>query len=221
MIEFPPIVIICGHYGCGKTNLSLNIAVAMSKHGKNVTLADLDIVNPYFRSSDYDKLLDVYNIRLISPKFAGSTLDAPAISGEVASLFVQGNQNSFAVIDVGGDPVGATVLGRFAPEIKRLNYEMLYVINKNRPMTADSSDAAALLTEIEDVSRLKATGVVNNTHLMSDTTRETIVGSMRFARETAARLELPLVMTTAPKEIAPTLKQKNIFPVEIYVRTPW
>jgi MinD superfamily P-loop ATPase len=220
-MELPSFVIICGHYGCGKTNLSLNLAVAEAKLGKRVTLVDLDVVNPYFRSSDYERLTDIYGIRLIAPKFAGSTLDAPGISGEVSAVFDKREDSDFTIIDAGGDPVGATVLGRFSHKIKEIGYEMLYVINKNRPMTASSADAAALLPEIEAKSRLSATGVVNNTHLMSETTRETVVGSMRFARETARRLELPLVMVTAPREIATELRQKDIFPIDIYVKTPW
>jgi nitrogenase subunit NifH len=221
-MDFPPFVIICGHYGSGKTNLSLNIAVAQAKLGKNVTLVDLDIVNPYFRSSDYDQLLDIYNIRLIATKSAKGNLDAPALPPDILSVFDKPDDpNDFTVIDVGGDPAGATVLGRFSARIRKKGYSMLYVINKNRPETGDAQTAAALLPEIETVSRLSATGVVNNSHLMGETTRETIVGSMRFARDTAARLELPLVMVTAPREIAADLKQKNTFPIDIYVKTPW
>ncbi|MDR2605933.1 MAG: ParA family protein [Oscillospiraceae bacterium] len=221
-IKIPEFLIICGHYGTGKTNLSLNLAVEQAKSGKRVSLVDMDIVNPFLRSSDYGKLLELYGIRLISPKFAGSSLDAPGLPAEILAAFDRKqSEDSATIIDAGGDPAGATVLGRFAKRIRAGGYEMWYVINKSRPEAATPTDAAELLTEIETISRLSATGVVNNTHLMGETTRETVVGSMLFARETAARLELPLIMVTAPRAIASELTQKNVFPIDVYIKTPW
>ncbi|MDR2529931.1 MAG: ParA family protein [Oscillospiraceae bacterium] len=221
-MEFPPFVIICGHYGCGKTNLSLNIAIAQARLGKNVTLVDLDVVNPYFRSSDHSRLLEIYNIRLIAPKSAGGNLDAPALPPEILAVFDAPDDSSdFTIIDAGGDPVGATVLGRFSNRIIKKGYEMLYVVNRYRPETADAQTAAALLPEIEAASHLCATGVVNNSHLMGETTRETVVASMRFARETAARLELPLKMVAVPRELAAQFSQRDAFPIDVYVKTPW
>ncbi|MDR0936074.1 MAG: ParA family protein [Oscillospiraceae bacterium] len=217
-----PLIIICGHYGAGKTNLALNIAIDRSKAGKNVTVVDLDIVNPYFRTSDYERILSLYGIRLISSRLNGSTLDAPGLSPEILRIFdAEPNPDDFTIIDAGGDPEGARVLGRYADRLSAKGYEMLYVVNKYRPETATARLASALLPEIEAASRLKATGVIANSHLCEETKRESIVAGMRYARETAMRLEIPLVMVVAKRELCPELSMKNLFPVDIFVHAPW
>ena len=217
-INFKPYTIICGHYGCGKTNLSLNIAFDLVAQSKSVTMVDLDIVNPYFRSSDYIEKLKLSGIRMIAPGSSGTTLDMPALPAEIASTF---DNNDYIVIDVGGDDAGATALGRFASKIKKIDYDMLYVINKYRPLTAGAKDAVQLLSEIEAASRLKATGIINNSHLMQFTDEETISSTLPFAEETAKALGLPLKFTTAPRELAQKLNHLNIYPVDIHVKTPW
>ncbi len=186
---FKRYTLICGHYGCGKTNLSMNIAMDLAFRGEEAMLVDMDIVNPYFRSSDYAGLLNSRGIRVIAPGSAGSTLDVPALSAEIASTF---ETDSYVIIDVGGDDAGATALGRFAPKISEIDYDMLYVVNRYRPLPSGSGDAAELLREIEAASRLKATGIVNNSHLMDLTTVETVTSTFRFAEETALMLNLPL-----------------------------
>ena len=189
------ITLVTGHYGCGKTNLSLNLALDFARRGERCAVVDLDIVNPYFRSSDYDELLEAGGIRLIAPRYARSALDVPSLP--------------------------ATALGRYASKFAGLDYTMLYVVNRFRPLTAESGEAAELLGEIETASRLKATAVVNNSHLMGGTTEETILSSMEYASETARKLGLPLLFTTAPRAVADKLTCPDIYPVDIHVRTPW
>ncbi len=218
MPQIKRLTIICGHYGCGKTNLSLNLALDLSKRGENVTLVDMDVVNPYFRSSEYGGLLSEHGIRLVAPSFANTTLDNPALSAEISGVF---GSSGFVIIDAGGDDVGATALGRYAPKIRSYDYDMLYVINRYRPLASEPEAAAAILREIEEASRLKATGVVNNSHLKEFTTPETIMDSMPFASETARLLGLPLRFTTAPKRVAAQSGAESVYPVEIFVRTPW
>lgn len=210
--------IICGHYGCGKTNLSLNLAIDASKRGEKVTLVDMDVVNPYFRSSEYGALLLERGIKLISPSFANTTLDNPALSAEINGIF---DSCGTVIIDAGGDDVGATALGRFAPKISRLDFDMLYVLNRYRPMVSLPETAALILREIEEKSRLKATGIINNSHLKEFTTEETITDSIQYAEKTAALLNLPLKFSTAPRSIASVLKAEDIYPIDVYVRTPW
>lgn len=218
-MEFKPFTLICGHYGCGKTNLSLNIALDLAARGEKVTLVDMDVVNPYFRSSDYRELVKNAGVRLIASAFAGGNLDSPAIPAEVASIF--DNPEGYIIIDVGGDDVGATALGRFSKKISAIDYDMLYVVNKNRPITADAEAAEEILSEIERKSRIKATGIVNNTHLMGFTTEETVLSSMEYARQTAADMGLPLKFTTAPESFADKLDIENVYPVKVHVKTPW
>ena len=218
-MDFKPFTLICGHYGCGKTNLSLNIALDLVARGEKVTRVDMDVVNPYFRSSDYRELVQQAGVRLIASAFAGGNLDSPVIPAEIASIF--DSPEGYILIDVGGDDVGATALGRFSQKIKAIDYDMLYVINKNRPITADAASAGEILGEIERKSRIKATGIVNNTHLMGFTTEETILSSMEYAEQTAREMNLPLRFTTAPESFADKLDIENIYPVKVHVKTPW
>ena len=215
--------IVCGHYGCGKTNLSLNLAVALSKQGKRVYVVDCDIVNPYFRSSDYKKLLDRYDIHLIAPTYAHSNLDVPSLPAEMYSIFSV-PEEEYVIVDVGGDDVGATVLGRFSEEINSLSsYSMLYVINQNRIETATAERAVFHLREIERASRIQATGIINNSHLQKLTTTSDILRSIDFAEEVSKKSELPCCFHTAPHFLEKELKgqRKDFFFLDIYVTPPW
>lgn len=184
--------IICGHYGCGKTNLCLNLALEEAKLGKKVVIVDMDVVNPYFRTSDYMNIHP--NIEFISPTTHGTTLDTPTISPNVRSAFIEKEKTVF--IDLGGDDVGATAIAQFSGELE--NYNMLYVINKNRVMTGEALEAVEILHEIEKASKLKATAIVNNSHLGVETTSYTIKSSFDFASEVARLTNLPLLYSTAP-----------------------
>ncbi len=216
------IIIVCGHYGCGKTNLSLNLAIDAAKAGEQVTLIDMDLVNPYFRSSEYGDLVKPYGIRLIQPVYANSTLDIPAISPAV-SVALMGEEEETVILDVGGDDAGATALGQFAAEISRHPYEMYYVVNHYRPLSAGSLETAELLAEIQAVSRLKATGVVNNSHLKQETTPEDIRRAFSYGEEIAEQLGLPLCFTTIPENLAEEMGNSlpGLRPVRVYVRSPW
>ena len=190
------ITVICGHYGCGKTNLALNLALEAAGEGEKVTVADLDIVNPYFRSSEYGGLLEERGVKLIAPVFAGTTLDTPTLPPELYSIFEPECGRVF--IDAGGDDAGVTALGGLHDLLREAGYEMLYVINRYRVLSQTPQEAAALLGEIETASRLKATALVNNSHLGVETKLETLVSALDFAQETAKLTGLPLLYSTAP-----------------------
>lgn len=186
-------MIICGHYGCGKTNLALNLALEAPAP---VVLADMDIVNPYFRSSEYRDLLAGRGVGLIAPVFAGTTLDTPTLAPELGSIFAQGAGRVF--IDAGGDDAGATALGGLSGRLMAAGYEMIYVINRYRALSQTPEEAAALLGQIEAACRLKATGIVNNSHLGAETTLDVLKEALPFAQETARLCGLPLLYSTAP-----------------------
>lgn len=190
------ITVICGHYGCGKTNLTLNLALEAARQGGPVTVADLDVVNPYFRSSEYKDLLEKAGIRLVAPVFAGTTLDTPTLPPELFGLFEEESGQVF--IDAGGDDAGVTALGGLHSHFAGTGYNMLYVINRYRALSQTPEEAAALLKEIEAASRLKATGLVNNSHLGVETCRETLLHALPFAEKTAELTNLPLLYSTAP-----------------------
>lgn len=187
---------ICGHYGCGKTNLTLNLALEAAAAGEDVTVVDLDVVNPYFRSSEYGGLLEKNGVRLIAPVFAGTTLDTPTLPPEIYSIFDRGAGRVF--LDAGGDDAGVTAMGGFHTQLEEAGYEMLYVVNRYRVLSQTPEEAASLLSEIEAASRLKATGVVNNSHLGVETKLPDLLEALPFAQKAAELTGLPLLYSTAP-----------------------
>ncbi len=212
------ITVICGHYGCGKTNFAIYLAERWAAQGERVTLADLDLVNPYFRSSDYREELERRGVTVLAPLYAGTTLDIPAIAPELFSLAAREGR---IILDVGGDDAGATVLGTLSEPIKAAGYDMIYVINRYRALSGTPEEAAELLREIEAASRLKATAVLNNSHLKSSTTVEAVAASVPYAQETARLLQLPLLDTTIPAFLAGAEGAERFLPVSVTVRAPW
>ena len=196
MGENKRITVICGHYGCGKTNLTLNLALEAAGEGQPVTVVDLDIVNPYFRSSEYGELLGEKGVRLIAPVFANTTLDTPTLPPEIYSVFEP--QAGRVFLDAGGDDAGVTALGGLHAMLEEAGYDMLYVINRYRVLSQTPEETAALLGEIQAASRLRATGLVNNSHLGVESTLETVARALPFARKTAELTHLPLLYSTAP-----------------------
>ena len=210
--------IITGHYGSGKTNFSANLAVCLAEHGEKVTVVDLDIVNPYFRSADFGELFSGRNIELIAPMYANSNLDIPAISFDLERIV---SDEGHVVIDVGGDDAGAIALGRYAEAFSDYSekIDMLYVVNCRRFLTRTADEALELMYEIEAAASMKHTAVVNNTNLLYETTAEVLEQSESFAAEIAEKAGLPIAYTCVPMDINANVT--NPFPVEIYVKKPW
>lgn len=215
------ITVICGHYGCGKTNLTLNLALEAAEKGEKVTVADLDIVNPYFRLSEYGGLLEEHGVKLIAPVFAGTTLDTPTLPPELYSIFEPESGRVF--IDAGGDDAGVTALGGLHTLLNEAGYEMLYVINRYRVLSQTPEEAAELLQEIQTASRLKATALVNNSHLGVETKLDTLTSALDFAEKTSQVTGLPLLYSTAPDfalEPGETLPE-GFRTVKRYVKFMW
>ncbi|MBQ8961967.1 MAG: cobalamin biosynthesis protein CobQ [Ruminococcus sp.] len=214
------ITIVTGHYGSGKTNLSVNLAVRAASEGKSVAIVDLDLVNPYFRTADLRGLFEEKGIKMIAPDFAGSNLDVPSIQFDVEQLAM--NEDCL-IIDVGGDDAGAAALGRYAGALMGFKDQlsMLYVINQRRYLTSNASEAAALMYEIEAAARLRHTDIVNNTNLGCETTLKIIEQSGEFAAKVSAKTGLPLAFTTCPEELCELAPEEGYFPVKIYVKNIW
>ena len=203
-MEHKRLTLFAGHYGSGKTNIAVNYAMLLAEEGKKVCIADLDIVNPYFRTKDSESELEQKGITLICSKYANSNVDLPAIPAESYRL-VQ-DKSCFGVIDIGGDDRGAYALGRFADAIKAEgDYRMAFVLNRHRPLTSTVADAVEIMREIETASGIKFNCIVNNSNIGSETTAETVLDSVAFAEELSEVTGLPIWLYTVEKSVAKEL----------------
>ncbi len=215
-MEYKRITLFAGHYGSGKTNIALNYALNMKRDGKSVVIADLDIVNPYFRTKDSERELNEAGIKLISSSFASSNVDLPALPQEIYSIV--DDKSDYAVMDIGGDDRGAYALGRYADSIVRENnYEMFMVINMYRPLTRDVESTLEVMQEIETACSMKFTAVVNNSNIGEETTAQDVLDSMSYADKVAEASVLPLRLTTVDKKLYNELHEKieNLMPLTL------
>ena len=203
-MEHKRITLFAGHYGSGKTNIAVNYAIAMAREGKQVCIADLDIVNPYFRTKDSADRLAEAGVTLISPQFANTNVDLPALPAEAYRL-VQ-DKSIYGVMDIGGDDRGAYALGRYVDAIKAENdYRMVFVANCYRPLTPTAEEALEVMREIETACNLKFTDIINNSNLGPETTAETVLNSLDYIQKLSQLSGLPVFAHTAEAAVAPQL----------------
>ena len=206
------LTLFAGHYGSGKTNIAVNYALHLASEGKKVCIADLDIVNPYFRTKDSEKELSAAGIRLVSPQYANSNVDLPALPAESYRL-VQ-DKSTYGIMDIGGDDRGAYALGRFAEAIKAENdYRMAFVVNCFRPLTSSVEDTVEIMREIEAAAGIKFTCIVNNSNLGPETTPETVLSSLGFVRELSRATGLEVWLHTAERSVAEGLRDLPVLPM--------
>ena len=259
-LAMPGVTVLVGHAGVGKTNLALNLALAQARAGIPVTLADLDLVNPYFRSSDYAEALEAAGVRLIAPLFARTALDTPSMGGELDGAIEAAGATGTAgarpssqaaggtivpaghpgdgpsapmdatigpgtpspaprlIIDVGGDDLGATALGRYARALKAAGARLLYAINAFRTLTATPQEAVEVLRAVEGSARLQACGVVNCSNLADQTSAADVEQGRVFAHAVADLADLPLVATIVPAALADELAASPGAPVATHAR---
>ena len=213
------ITIITGHYGSGKTNLAVNLALHLADAGEKVTIVDFDIVNPYFRTADFATLFAKHGVTLAASMYANTSLDIPAISFDMERMAYE---PGYLIIDVGGDDAGAIGLGRYAEAFSAYTAEeldMWYVVNRYRYLTEAPKETLELMYEIEAVSRMRHTGIVNNSNLGKETTAETILQAMPYAEEIAKQAQLPLIYHAYRDDL--NLSLKNGLPVQVYVKPVW
>jgi hypothetical protein len=205
-----------GHYGSGKTNIAVNFALTLARSGKNVCIADLDIVNPYFRTADSAQELAEAGVTLISPKFANSNVDLPALPAEAYRLVT--DKTAYGIMDIGGDDRGAYALGRYVPAIlEENNYRMVYVANCCRPLTRTAADALEVMREIEAACGLRFTHIINNSNLGPETTPQVVLDSLPFAQELSRISGLPLWLHSIRQDLLPALQGSGLplFPMQL------
>jgi len=221
-MNFKRLVLFAGHYGSGKTNIAVNIAMDLKKEGKKVVIADLDIVNPYYRTKDSEAELKAAGIPLISSEYANSNVDVPALPQALYSLVDQ--KDRYGIMDIGGDDRGALALGRYTPAIlEENNYEMLLVVNKYRPLTPDAVSTLEVMREIEAAGGIPFTGIVNNSNLGRDTRPEDVIASDAYAQEIARVTGLPVRMTTVWENIAGDVAKAlpDVVPLRLQNKRLW
>lgn len=210
------LTLFAGHYGSGKTNIALNYALYLKECGLPVVIADLDIVNPYFRMKDSEEYLRQHGIELISSPYANSNLDVPAMPKEIYGI--TSDRSRYGVLDIGGDDRGALALGRYVPEILEENdYEMLLVANRSRPLTRTAADTIGVMREIEEACGIRFTGIVNNTNLGPDTTVQDVKDSLPYIQELSESSGLPVRMTCVRHDLCGELEGQieNLFPLHL------
>ncbi len=212
------ITVITGHYGTGKTNFAVNMALDLASKGEKVTIVDFDIVNPYFRTADFKELFAEKGVTLEASMYANTSLDIPAISFDLERMAYE---DGYLIIDVGGDDAGAIGLGRYAEALNEYkdDLDMYYVINCYRYLAEAPEETLSLMYEIEQVSRMKHTGIVNNSNLGRETTAEIIEKSMEYAEKVADAAGLPLIGTACRRDIDADVKDR--IPVDVFVKPIW
>lgn len=221
-MKYKRITLFAGHYGSGKTNIAVNYALAMHGTGLPVCIADLDIVNPYFRTKDSADRLAEAGIRLISSPFANSNVDTPALPGEIYA--VTDDRSTYAILDVGGDDRGALALGRYAPAIREENdYEMLFVANAYRPLTKTPAEALEVMREVEAAGGIPFTALVNNSNIGAETTADDVLATVPFMEELSRLSGLPVKMTAVREDLTDSLagKIENLFPLALQKKYTW
>lgn len=192
--------VIIGNFGSGKTELALNMAFEAASNGQKVTLVDIDVINPYFRSTERKAELEAAGIRLISPNFTSSGVEVPSIPAEIFSVF--SDNSDIVIFDVGGDPVGSIAMGQYYGYFKELeNFEVWYVINCRRPLSSGADENIEMINKITGVSRLKVTGILNNTNLSHETTAADLFAGVEITAEVSKRTGLPIIGTIGTSEV--------------------
>ena len=208
------LTLFAGHYGSGKTNIAVNYAFRLAREGKRVCIADLDIVNPYFRTKDSEAELEALGIKLVSPQYANTNVDLPALPAESYRL-VQ-DRSTYGIMDIGGDDRGAYALGRYAGAIKAENdYRMAFVVNCHRPLPSTVEDTVEIMREIEAACGLEFNCIVNNSNLGEETTPQTVLESVDFAERLSAATGLEIWMHTAEESVARQLPELSVMPMTL------
>lgn len=199
-INLKGLVVIVGNYGSGKTEVAINLAIARKRAGLDVRLADLDLVNPYFRTREAGSVLAKWGVDLVVPDRRYQQADLPMLIPQVSGMIRRPSE--LTLLDVGGDDVGATVLSSLANLFKGQPYHMLQVINPFRPYTGTIAGCEKIGREIEAAAKLKINGVIGNANLIDETRPDHIVKGYGFVREYALKQGLPLTFVTVSDDMA-------------------
>ncbi len=217
------VILFTGNYGSGKTEVAVNYASWLAREGKRVQIADLDLVNPYFRVREAREPLEKLGIEVVAPAGDYHSADLPILLPQVKGLIE--HPKGYTILDVGGDNVGATVLSALTNAFAVTGYDMIFVVNRNRPFTDTVEGVLRLVSEVETASRLKITSIVGNTHLMDETTVDTVQSGIELTESVAKKLGLPVRFITIEKSLLDTqdlmTAKHPVLPLERLLHVPW
>lgn len=214
--------LITGHYGSGKTEFALNYALYLKKRYDKVALIDLDIVNLYFRSREYADMLNANGIVVHGSSIEGNQVDIPALAASISGPL--DDAETQVVVDVGGNDVGARVLGYYRKLIERHGADHLFVVNRNRPETADLATIGPLMQEIANLAHVPVSGLINCTHLLKSTTAKDVLYGQELCEEISQKYDIPIRYVACRSNVCDSLPdnlQGEIFPMEIFMRLNW
>lgn len=216
------ILVLVGNYGSGKTEISLNLALKLARRGEKVTLVDLDIVNPYFRSSERTELLEKEGVKVYAPSFAMSTVDVPSLPADIQAVFADKSRR--VIFDVGGDDTGAAALGQYKPYFDQDDVEVLFVVNAFRPLSGDVDSVCDLMLRVAGRSRLSPTAVINNANVAWETEESDLVRGEELLREVSTHMNLPIGYLCAKQDILDKLPDHlsgERIAIDILMRPEW
>ena len=216
------ILVLVGNYGSGKTEISLNLALKLARRGEKVTLVDLDIVNPYFRSSERTELLEKEGVKVYAPSFAMSTVDVPSLPADIQAVFADKSRR--VIFDVGGDDTGAAALGQYKPYFDQDDVEVLFVVNAFRPLSGDADSVCDLMLRVAGRSRLSPTAVINNANVAWETEESDLVRGEELLHEVSTRMNLPIGYLCAKQDILDKLPDHlsgERIAIDILMRQEW
>lgn len=226
-LNLKKITLIAGHFGSGKTEIAVNLALQNGLAGIPTRLLDLDIVNPYFRSFEAKEQLDAAGVDLLVSSLGGHA-DVPAIPGEVAGIFTKDETKE--IVDLGGDPDGVRLLGMYERQLKNADFDFFFVFNANRPETATFEKGLRYFENIEFMSKQKFSGLINNTHLIHETGVEDVLRGQSIALKIADKVRLPLICNAMTRDIFEIIQsdhdlqvrlQAPSFIIDLQMKRPW
>ncbi len=216
------ILVLVGNYGSGKTEISLNLALKLAERGEKVTLVDLDIVNPYFRSSEKEEMLTEKGIKVYAPSFAKSTVDVPTLPAEIQAVFADKSRR--VIFDVGGDDTGAAALGQYRPYFMQDDVEVLFVVNAFRPLSGDVDAVCDLMLRVAGRSRLNPTGLINNANTSWETESSDLDRGEELLKAVSERMNVPVKYLCAKQDIMEKLPRNltgERLTIQILMRPDW
>ncbi len=215
------ILVIAGHFGSGKTEIALNLAIAMRPWEKKLALIDLDIVNPYFRTAEQEDLLRAHDIDLYKPIFAATSVDIPSLPPEIMGVFAR--EDLRVIFDVGGDDLGAAALGGYAPQFERSDRAFYMVVNPYRPRSETKAQIVEMYEAIARRARMRPDALVCNANLGDETTSDDLLAGYETVRVAAEELGVPVAFACARRALVEEMGAfpVPVFPIDRHLKPEW